>query len=70
MPATVILNPYSNRWEAGQHAPELEACLRLFQLLPKTQDGTHIHASEVQEHRTQKLTITTQTPPPIQADGE
>jgi len=27
MPATVILNPYSNRWEAGRRAPELEARL-------------------------------------------
>jgi diacylglycerol kinase (ATP) len=28
MPATVILNPYSNRWEAGKRAPEVEAALR------------------------------------------
>lgn len=50
-------------------APSLRR-LRLFQLLPKTQNGTHVHAQEVQEHRTQKLTITTRTPTPIQADGE
>jgi diacylglycerol kinase (ATP) len=28
MPATVILNPYSNRWEAGRRAPEVENLLR------------------------------------------
>lgn len=28
MPATVILNPYSNRWEAGKRAPEVEAALQ------------------------------------------
>jgi diacylglycerol kinase (ATP) len=50
-------------------APSLRR-LRLFQLLPKTQDGTHIHTPEVQEHRTQKLSITTKPPTPIQADGE
>ena len=44
--------------------------LRLFQLLPKTQNGTHIHAPEVQEQRTKKLTILTKAPTPIQADGE
>ena len=27
MPATVILNPYSNRWEAGRRAPEIESAL-------------------------------------------
>ncbi len=43
---------------------------RMFQLLPKTQTGEHIHEPEVQEHRTQKLTIRTKTPTPIQADGE
>jgi diacylglycerol kinase (ATP) len=43
---------------------------RLLQLLPKTQTGDHIHEPEVQEHRTQKLTIRTKTPTPIQADGE
>ena len=43
---------------------------RLIQLLPKTQTGEHIHESEVQEHRTKKLTIRTKTPTPIQADGE
>jgi len=43
---------------------------RLFQMLPKTQTGEHIHEPEVQEHRTKKLTIRTQTPTPIQADGE
>ncbi len=44
--------------------------LRLFQLLPKTQTGEHIHEPEIHEHRTTKLTIRTQTPTPIQADGE
>jgi diacylglycerol kinase (ATP) len=44
--------------------------LRLFQLLPKTQQGTHIHAPEVQEHRTKRLHIRMETPTPIQADGE
>ncbi len=44
--------------------------LRLFQLLPKTLQGTHIHAPEVQEHRTKTLAIRTKTPTPIQADGE
>jgi diacylglycerol kinase (ATP) len=44
--------------------------LRMFQLLPKTQDGTHIHTPEVQEHRTKNLSIRTKTPTPIQADGE
>lgn len=43
---------------------------RLLQLLPKTQTGEHIHEVEVREHRTQKLTIHTKTPTPIQADGE
>lgn len=28
MPAKVILNPYSNRWNAGKRRPELEAALR------------------------------------------
>ena len=28
MPATVILNPYSNRWETGRRLPEVEAGLR------------------------------------------
>ncbi len=43
---------------------------RLMQLLPKTQTGEHIHEVEVREHRTKKLTIRTETPTPIQADGE
>ncbi len=43
---------------------------RLVQMLPKTQTGEHVHEPEVHEHRTQKLTIRTQTPTPIQADGE
>lgn len=43
---------------------------RLLQLLPKTQTGEHIHEPEVQEQRTQKITIHTKTPTPIQADGE
>lgn len=43
---------------------------RMFQMLPKTQKGEHIHEPEVQEHRTQKLSIRTTTPTPIQADGE
>lgn len=28
MPATVILNPYSNRWEAGKQRPAVEAALQ------------------------------------------
>lgn len=28
MPATVIINPYSNRWETGRRIPEIEATLR------------------------------------------
>ena len=28
MPATAILNPYSNRWEAGRRASEVEAIMR------------------------------------------
>ena len=28
MPATVILNPYANRWISGQRQPELEASLK------------------------------------------
>ena len=28
MPATVILNPYSNRWQARQRAPEVKTALR------------------------------------------
>ncbi|MBN2043526.1 MAG: diacylglycerol kinase family lipid kinase [Anaerolineales bacterium] len=28
MPATVILNPYANRWVSGQRQPELEAALK------------------------------------------
>ncbi|MBE0528356.1 MAG: diacylglycerol kinase family lipid kinase [Thermoleophilia bacterium] len=43
---------------------------RLIQMLPKTQTGEHIHEPEVQMHRTKKLTIRTDTPTPIQADGE
>jgi YegS/Rv2252/BmrU family lipid kinase len=44
--------------------------LRLFQMLPKTQTGVHVHEPEVQEHRTTRLTIRTKSPTPIQADGE
>lgn len=44
--------------------------LRLFQLLPKAQTGEHIHDPEVREHRTTRLSIRTQSPTPIQADGE
>ncbi|MEJ2758952.1 MAG: diacylglycerol kinase family lipid kinase [Anaerolineales bacterium] len=44
--------------------------LRLVQMLPKTQTGDHVHEPEVHEHRTRNLTIRTQTPTPIQADGE
>lgn len=50
-------------------APSLSR-LRLFQLLPKTQDGTHVHEPEVQEHRTKQLSVRTKTPTAIQADGE
>jgi diacylglycerol kinase family enzyme len=42
----------------------------MFQLLPKSQEGSHIHEPEVQEHRTKRLSIRTKTPTPIQADGE
>ena len=28
MSFTVILNPYSNRWEAGRRTPEIEAGLK------------------------------------------
>lgn len=44
--------------------------LRMFQLLPKTQSGTHVDEPEVREERTQRLKIHTETPTPIQADGE
>jgi len=44
--------------------------LRMFQLLPKTQKGSHIQESDVQEHKTKRLSIRTKTPTPIQADGE
>ena len=44
--------------------------IRLFQLLPKTQNGSHVDAPEVSEIRTKRLVIRTQTPTPIQADGE
>lgn len=27
MPATLILNPFANRWRCGQHADQVEACL-------------------------------------------
>jgi diacylglycerol kinase (ATP) len=50
-------------------APALSR-LRLFQLLPKSQTGDHVHEPEVHEHRTRKLVIHTQTPTAIQADGE
>jgi len=44
--------------------------IRLLQLLPKAQSGTHIQEPEVQEHRSKRLTIRMKTPTPIQADGE
>jgi diacylglycerol kinase (ATP) len=44
--------------------------LKMFQLLPKTQNGTHVDEPEVTEHRMKRLSIRTQTPTPIQADGE
>ena len=44
--------------------------LRMFQLLPKTQNGTHVDEPEVREERTKRLKIRTKTPTPIQADGE
>lgn len=50
-------------------APALSR-LRLFQLLPKTQTGEHIHEPDIQLHRTEYLKIKTNTPTPIQADGE
>lgn len=51
------------------YAPALGR-LRVFQLLPKTQTGAHINEPEIQEHRTTRLIIHTQTPTPVQADGE
>ena len=51
------------------YAPSLSR-IRMFQLLPLTQKGTHVDAPEVREHRTRRLTIRTQTPTPVQADGE
>ena len=50
-------------------APALSR-LRLLQLLPKTLKGVHVDVPEVQEHRTRSLIIHTDTPTPIQADGE
>ena len=28
MAATIILNPYANRWKAKEQAPEIEACFQ------------------------------------------
>lgn len=44
MPATVILNPYANRWLSGKRQPELEAALKKAGL-----DYT-IHVTEYPEH--------------------
>jgi len=44
--------------------------LRLFQLLPKTQTGEHINDPDIHFHKTSRLTIHTDPPTPIQADGE
>lgn len=44
--------------------------LRMFQLLPQTQKGTHVNDAEVREHQTRRLQITLETPTFIQADGE
>jgi YegS/Rv2252/BmrU family lipid kinase len=44
--------------------------VRMFQLLPKTQTGDHIHEPDIKLHRTSFLKIKTKTPTPIQADGE
>lgn len=51
------------------YAPALGR-LRTFQLLPKTQNGSHVNEPEIHEHRTKFLSILSQTPTPIQADGE
>jgi len=50
-------------------APKLNR-RRLLTLLPKAQNGEHIHDPAITEERTRKLTIRTTTPTPIQADGE
>jgi YegS/Rv2252/BmrU family lipid kinase len=50
-------------------APALSR-IRLLQLLPKTQNGTHIKEPEVSSYKTTKLIIQTHPPTPIQADGE
>jgi len=44
--------------------------LKLLQLLPKAQTGAHILEPEIQEYQTKRLSIRTQPPTPIQADGE
>jgi diacylglycerol kinase (ATP) len=44
MPATVILNPYSNRWEGLKRAPEVEASLQqagVDYVLHKTERPNH-----------------------------
>jgi diacylglycerol kinase (ATP) len=51
------------------YAPVLKR-FKLFQLLPKTQNGSHIMDPEIFEGRTTKLIIQTRPPTPIQADGE
>lgn len=44
MPATVILNPYSNRWEAGKRAPEIQ------HLLEKAGIDFELRVTEGPEH--------------------
>ncbi|MCJ7625276.1 MAG: diacylglycerol kinase family lipid kinase [Anaerolineaceae bacterium] len=51
------------------YAPALSR-FRMFQLLPKTQTGEHIHEPDIHMHRTEYLKIKTKNPTPIQADGE
>ncbi len=44
MPATVIVNPYSNLWESGRHIPEIEASLKkanIDYILKKTENPGH-----------------------------
>jgi diacylglycerol kinase (ATP) len=50
-------------------APALSR-LALFRLLPMTFNGSHIHDPRVRELRTQTLRIRSQTPTPLQTDGE
>lgn len=44
--------------------------LELFQLLPRTFSGQHIHHPAINYRKTTRLSITTSPPTPIQTDGE